>query len=60
MATSSISWNNLISMNKKKKIPPYIASDKNGNTCSSIEDATSLSLLEENNFYIKVFVLVLL
>ena len=57
MATSSISWNNLISMNKKKKIPPYIAADKNGNTCSSTEGATALFPLGGEQFLYKGFCL---
>tara|TARA_B100000927_G_scaffold253219_1_gene218802 strand:+ start:145 stop:630 length:486 start_codon:yes stop_codon:yes gene_type:complete len=44
-------------MNKQKKIPPYIAADKNGNTCSSIEGATALFPLGGEKFLYKGFCL---
>ena len=59
MATSSISWNNLISMNKKKKIRLILHPTKM-EIHSSIEDATSLFPLGGEQFLYKVFVLVLL
>ncbi len=57
MSTSSISWNKLLSMDKKQSISPYIASDALGNSTTKQKEARGLFPLGGKDFSYKGFCL---